>query len=85
MYAEEGLAEDAAALCSECGYQLVWLSRFVEVFGYYSRGLSILGDRPSVWRPMLVASNAAVLGVAGFYDEAQKGLEEAEAAASSAR
>ncbi len=81
VYAEEGLADEAAALCSECGYQLIWLSRFEQTFAYYSRGLSILGDRLSVWRPMLVASNAAVLGLAGFYDEAERGLEEAEAAA----
>ena len=81
VYAEAGLADEAAALCSECAYQLVWLSRFDQVFAYYSRGLSILGDHLSVWRPTLVASNAAVLGLAGFYDEAESGLEEAEAAA----
>lgn len=81
VYADEGLVDEAAALCSECGYQLVWLNRFDQVFAYYQRGLSILGDRLSVFRPMLMASNAAVLGLAGFYDEAERGLSEAEAAA----
>ncbi|MHB8438712.1 MAG: AAA family ATPase [Acidimicrobiales bacterium] len=80
-YADEGLPDEAAALCYECGYQLVWLSRFDQVFAYYGRGLSILGDRLSVWRPVLMASHAAVLGLAGLYDAAERGLEEADSAA----
>ncbi len=81
VYARQGLVDEAAALCSECGYQLVWLGRFEQVFEYYNRGLSILGDRLSVWRPMLAASNATVLGLAGLYEAAESGLEEADATA----
>jgi tetratricopeptide (TPR) repeat protein len=79
VYAKEGLADEAAFLCSECGYQLVWLSRFDQVFAYYNRGLEIVGDRLSVWRARLMASNAAVLGLGGLYDEAEKGFHEADA------
>ncbi|HZU78806.1 MAG TPA: hypothetical protein VE991_02725, partial [Acidimicrobiales bacterium] len=81
VYAGHGLVEEAAALCWECGYMLVWLTRFDQTFVYYSRGLSILEDRVSVSRAVLVASRGAVLGVAGLYDDAEKNLHEAEAIA----
>lgn len=81
VYAREGLADEAAALCWECGYQLIWLNRFDQAFGHYGRGLSILGDRKSVWKPVLVATNGALLGLGGLYDEAEKNFEEAEAVA----
>lgn len=80
-YAECGLIEEAATLCWETGYQYAWLSRFDDAFAGYSRGLSIAGDHRTAARSLLVGASGAVMGAAGFFEQAQDQLHEAESIA----
>ena len=78
---DAGHEEDAALLCLDAGYQLVWLNRFEEAFASYSRGLSLIGDAPTPARAQLLALNGGMLGLAGLYDAGSDLLAEAEAIA----
>jgi tetratricopeptide (TPR) repeat protein len=80
-YADAGLTEEAASLCAEAGYLLVWLNRFEEAFLYYARGLAIVGPVPSSDRARLLALSGGMTGLAGFYDAGIRHLNEAEAVA----
>ncbi|MGI8633548.1 MAG: AAA family ATPase [Solirubrobacterales bacterium] len=77
-FAERDLVDDAADLCYEAGYLLVWLNRFEEAFATFARGLAIVGDQRTAARSLLLALNGGMLGLAGFYEAAAPLLDEAE-------
>jgi class 3 adenylate cyclase/tetratricopeptide (TPR) repeat protein len=77
LYQQTGEVETAAQLCWEMGYQLIWLNRFADVFAIYGRGLEILGDRTSPNRARLVGSTAALMGLGGYFDDAEAPFAEA--------
>ena len=71
IYQRVGDVDDAAKLCWEMGYQLLWLGRFADAFATYARGIELLGDHRNPTRATLVSGAALVLGVAGSYDDAE--------------
>jgi class 3 adenylate cyclase/tetratricopeptide (TPR) repeat protein len=76
--ADRGLTEEAAALCAEVGYLQIWLNRFVEAFGTYTRGLTIVGDQRTASRSQLLALHGAMIGLSGLYEDGARLLDEAE-------
>ncbi len=77
-YATAGLVDEAGALCSEVGYLQVFLNRFPEAFGSYTKGLAIVGEQRSAARSQLLALHGGMMGIAGFFDEGAALLDEAE-------
>jgi tetratricopeptide (TPR) repeat protein len=81
VYTDTGLTEQAATLCWEMGYQLIWLTRFDAAFASYERGLTIIGDRRTASRALLVGATGGLLGLAGFVEQAEERFQEAESIA----
>jgi class 3 adenylate cyclase/tetratricopeptide (TPR) repeat protein len=78
VYAAHGRAEEAAALCAALGYHLVWLNRFEEAFAVYARGLDLIGDERTPLRALLLARSGGFVSLAGFAEQGEAQLEEAE-------
>jgi hypothetical protein len=57
-------------LCWEIGYQLIWLTRFVDAFASYGRGIALLGGHRSATRADLLGGTATLTGFSGAYDDA---------------
>ena len=77
-YESAGLADDAASLCGEAAYQLIWLARFDEAFAALARGLQIAGDDATSTRVRVLAFTGGMTGLAGFYDAGEEHLQQAE-------
>jgi len=80
-YAESGLTDEAATLCWEMGYQLIWLSRFDAAFASYARGLSIVGELRNASRSLLVGGTGGLMGLAGLFEQGEEQFQEAESMA----
>jgi tetratricopeptide (TPR) repeat protein len=78
VYASSGRTEEAGLLCREAAYQLIWLTRFDEAFAMLARGLDIVGDSPGQARARLLAQVGGMTGLAGFHDQGEDHLREAE-------